>query len=76
MGVGFDVESKILISAADVARMLGLSSRTVARMNSYGGLPRPVRLGRSVRWLRDEIQAWIKAGCPNRKVWDATKGGK
>jgi prophage regulatory protein len=74
--MSLNVESPILLSAAGVARLLGLSSRTVARMNSSGGLPRPLRLGRSVRWRHQEIEAWIKAGCPTRKTWEIMKGEK
>jgi excisionase family DNA binding protein len=74
--MSLDVEVPILASAADVAQMLQLSSRTIARMNSSGKLPRPIRLGRSVRFSRNEIQAWIDAGCPNRRTWEVTKGAK
>jgi excisionase family DNA binding protein len=53
-----------LITADEVAALLGLSARTVWRMHSAGKLPEPIRLGRAVRWRHKEIDAWIEAGCP------------
>jgi hypothetical protein len=28
-----------------------------------------MRIGRSLLWRRDELTAWIAAGCPARNVW-------
>lgn len=54
----------LLITADELATLLGLSARTVWRMHSAGRLPAPVKLGRAVRWRQKEIDAWIEAGCP------------
>ncbi len=54
---------KALLDVCDVARMLGLSSRSVWRLRDRGALPQPVRLSGSVRWRRDELDAWIAGGC-------------
>jgi len=61
------------ISARELADLLGISMRQVWRLNSAGKLPRPVRIGGSVRWNRQEIMDWFEAGCPDRKTWDARK---
>jgi len=61
------------ISAQRLAKMLSISKRTVHRLDSSGRLPKPFRLGGSVRWNRREIENWIKAGCPVRKQWEAMK---
>ena len=61
------------ISARELADLLGISMRQVWRLNSAGKLPRPVRIGGSVRWKRQEIMDWFEAGCPDRKTWDARK---
>lgn len=53
-----------LISAEDLARMLGVSKRTLWRLLSAQRMPRPVRLGGSTRWRLDVIRAWIERGCP------------
>jgi predicted DNA-binding transcriptional regulator AlpA len=63
-----------LLSIRHLAELLELSIRSVHRMNSAGRLPRPVRLGGSVRWRRDEVVRWIAAGCPSRHAWEAIGG--
>jgi excisionase family DNA binding protein len=57
-------DEPILVRAAELARMLNISLRTLWRLNSAGRLPRPLRLGTSVRWRLDEVNQWISAGCP------------
>jgi len=61
----------ILLSVQDLARVLAISVRSVWRRDSAGQIPRPVRIGRSVRWLYEEIIDWVQAGCPSRVEWEA-----
>ena len=63
-----------LINAKELAKMLSLSKRQIHRLNACGKIPRPVRIGGSVRWDREEILRWITASCPNREDWDTQKG--
>ena len=63
----------LAISAAKLARRLGVSLRHLRRLDSAGKLPKPIRLGRSVRWSVQEIKSWIKAGAPDRSTWQALK---
>jgi prophage regulatory protein len=65
----------IAISARQLSRLLGVSLRQAWRLNATGKLPRPVRLGGSVRWDRAEIVRWFESGCPNRQTWEVMKGG-
>ena len=69
-----------LVSAGQVAEMLGVSLRGIWRMRDGGRLPVPVTLGRLVRWRESDISAWIGAGCPDvrRTGWvpsAESKGG-
>lgn len=69
------IPAPLLLSPADLARELGLSTRTVRRLDLEGRLPAPVRIGRAVRWSRDSvILPWIAAGCPTRDEWEARNG--
>lgn len=62
----------LLIDANEVARRLGLSVRTIWRLNSAGKLPSPVPIGgKSKRWRAEEITTWVAAGCPARPLWEA-----
>ena len=53
----------LLITAAELARLLQVSTRTLWRLRLAGELPEAVRLGGAVRWRLDEIKKWIAGGC-------------
>ena len=59
-----ELEDQLLISAATLALKLEVSKRTLQRMRDRGAVPKPVYLGRLVRWRLDEVNQWIAAGCP------------
>ena len=62
-----------LMTVKDVATKLQLSPRSIWRMADGGMLPAPVRLMRSIRWRRSEIDLWIDLGCPARRKFEALK---
>lgn len=67
-----------LLDAPAAGRMLGVSARHLYRIVDSGDAPTPRRLGRSVRWSRRELLAWLDAGCPSpRKTgWTYTARGE
>lgn len=65
-----------LLSAKQVAELIGCSVRQVRRLDTNEEMPQPTRIGRMVRWVEDEIEAWVHAGCPHRRVWDAMQQAK
>jgi predicted DNA-binding transcriptional regulator AlpA len=66
----------LALAANDVAKMLGISERHLWALNSSGRLPRPLRLGRAVRWPVEELRAWLAAGAPERSRWEALRDGE
>lgn len=58
----------LLISVRDVATMLGISVRSVWRLQNTGQIVAPIRVGGAVRWRRDEVRRWIDEGCPRPPV--------
>ncbi len=62
-------ELALLIDTKQVAKLLNVSDRTVFGMNKDGRMPRSVKIGSAVRWNREELQAWVNAGCPRRDDW-------
>lgn len=70
-------EQTIQSCECDDAKTLGqklkLSKRTIFRLNSCAKIPKPVRIGGSVRWISAEISAWIMASCPDRDTWEVMK---
>ena len=49
---------------SDVADLLKSSTRHVRRLADSGALPRPVHIGRLVRWRKADVDQWLAAGCP------------
>jgi excisionase family DNA binding protein len=56
--------SAILLDVGQVADMLACSARTVYRLADAGRMPRPVKIGRLVRWRQKELEDWVEEGCP------------
>ncbi len=62
--------SCIAVPVTEVARILGISVRHVWTLLAQNRLPRPVRLGRSVRWNVEELREWLAAGAPDMATWE------
>lgn len=65
-----------MLTRRQFAALLCISLRTFAAMDAAGKLPKPVLIGSGSlrprkRWLRAEVDEWLKAGAPNRARWDA-----
>src|SRR4051794_38259414 len=56
--------SPLLVGAAELGRLLSRSRASIRRDVAAGRIPPPVNIGRSIRWRKAEIEAWIAAGCP------------
>jgi excisionase family DNA binding protein len=56
-----------LLSVEEVAELLGVSKRSVFRLADIQKLPAAIRLGRSVRWDRFQLEKWIADGCPSQR---------
>jgi excisionase family DNA binding protein len=57
----------LLLTVEQLAALLEISVRSVWRLVSARRMPLPIRLGKSVRWRRLEIETWITAGCPTNE---------
>ena len=60
----------ILLDAKGAAALLAVGKTHLYGLLASGRLPRPVRLGRAVRWRADELRAWTAAGCPSAERWE------
>ena len=61
----------LLWDISDLQRETGFSERKLWSLRAAGSMPQPLRVGRSVRWRRADIEAWVAAGCP-----DLSKAGR
>ncbi|MFH2002801.1 MAG: helix-turn-helix domain-containing protein [Planctomycetota bacterium] len=60
----------LLLTAQQVASLLGVGVSTLWSWHSAGRIPLPVRIGgKTTRWRVSEIEAWVQAGCPGRDRW-------
>lgn len=66
----------LLIGIGDLAALLSRSVPSLHRDDAAGRLPAAVRLGGAKRWRYDEIAAWVEAGCPDRRTWDALRSAQ
>ena len=64
----------LCVDAVGLATMLDVSKRTVHRLDDGGRIPAGISLGGCKRWRIEEIQAWMRAGAPCRKEWQAIRG--
>jgi len=67
-----DENEVLLWDVKQVAKALGIGERTVWKHTHAGELPSPIRIGRSVRWARRDIETYLDAklsagGSPRRK---------
>ena len=54
----------LLVSYKDVCKMLSVSTNHFFGLRETGRFPvRPIRLGRSVRYNRHQVEDWIASGC-------------
>lgn len=66
-------ESVLLIPAPDLAMRLSVSRRTLHMLVATGAMPKPVHLGRRALWRVEEIEAWVRDGCPPIERWERTR---
>lgn len=63
----------LAVDAAGAAELSGVSVSLWHKLKASGRVPRPVRLGRRVVWLVEELRAWLAAGAPSCERWEAMK---
>lgn len=63
-----------LLTIEQTCQVLNISRAEFYRLNSTGKFaPLSVGLCRKVLYRRDEIESWIRAGLPHRKIWQTMK---
>lgn len=67
---------RLLLTAAEAAERLSMARETFIGLHQAGKVPAPLLgTGRLRRWSLDELEAWVRHGCPPRQLWaDLWKG--
>jgi excisionase family DNA binding protein len=63
----------LLLRDTEAAALLGIGRSTLRRLLCAGKVPPPIHLGRSCRWRRAELLAWLEAGAPDARMWAAIR---
>lgn len=50
-----------LLTLRQLAEVLQISQRNARALAAKGALPRPIRVGRLVRWRREAVERWLSA---------------
>lgn len=62
----------MLMSRAALAEELELSKSSVEKLTARSDFPTPIRIGRSVRWRRVDVEGWVD----RQTAGPADKGGR
>jgi len=60
MTTDFSVLNDQLVTMAFITRRTGLTDKWFYKLIKDGEFPKPIKLGRSSRWLQSEVEAWLQ----------------
>ncbi|MCT4737194.1 helix-turn-helix transcriptional regulator [Raoultella ornithinolytica] len=49
-----------LVDMVFITEFTGLSDKWFYKLISLGEFPKPIKLGRSSRWLQSEVESWVQ----------------
>ncbi len=63
------------LNPSDAAKLIGVSVSKIHQLDKDGLIPSAVEVGcgRCPRFLRTELLAWMRSGCPSRIQWRAMR---
>lgn len=64
---------RAVLDRLEMAIYIGRSLPSVDRDDAAGRLPRAVRIGRSKKWIKSDVDLWLEMGCPDRETFEARK---
>ncbi len=63
-----------LITVDELAKLLNISVRHLHRLKSRGDIIPAMKIGKLPRWSLEDIDLWIKQGCPSPRKVSQTGG--
>ncbi|MGX9312520.1 helix-turn-helix transcriptional regulator [Pantoea ananatis] len=48
------------VDMAFITQLTGLTDKWFYRLIQLGAFPKPIKLGRSSRWLQSEVEVWLQ----------------
>jgi excisionase family DNA binding protein len=53
-------EMKVLLNKTEAGELLGVSKPTFRLWSEDKNFPSPIKIGTSVRWVKEDIEKWLK----------------
>ena len=60
MTTDYSILKDQLVTMAFITQLTGLTDKWFYELIQDGGFPKPIKLGRSSRWLESEVEAWLQ----------------
>jgi len=61
---------KLLLSVSEVCKILSISRGTYFVLKAAGRIgPKEIKFGVKIYLRKNEIYAWVDAGCPSKNKW-------
>ncbi|WP_434156337.1 helix-turn-helix transcriptional regulator [Morganella morganii] len=57
----FSLPDDSLVDMKFITQFTGLTDKWFYKQIQDGQFPKPIKLGRSSRWLKSEVEAWLQA---------------
>ncbi|EDR2901215.1 AlpA family transcriptional regulator [Salmonella enterica subsp. enterica] len=60
MTTDYSVLNDQLVTMEFITKLTGLTDKWFYKLIKDGEFPKPIKLGRSSRWLQSEVEAWLQ----------------
>lgn len=60
MTIHSDLLNDQFVTMAFITKLTGLTDKWFYKLIQDGTFPKPIKLGRSSRWLQSEVEAWLQ----------------
>lgn len=60
MTTSTNILSDKFVDMAFITQLTGLTDKWFYKLIQLGEFPKPIKLGRSSRWLQSEVEAWLQ----------------
>jgi predicted DNA-binding transcriptional regulator AlpA len=60
MTTDYSVLNDQLVTMTFITQLTGLTDKWFYKLIKNGEFPKPIKLGRSSRWLESEVEAWLQ----------------
>ncbi|MFS7380698.1 helix-turn-helix transcriptional regulator [Rahnella inusitata] len=67
MTIHSDLLNDQFVTMAFITKLTGLTDKWFYKLIQDGTFPKPIKLGRSSRWLQSEVETWLQERIANSR---------